>query len=61
MKKYQVTFEVYATTSIEVRAESEAQAREKACKRICPVSVCHDCSDELNVGEVGEITEVTEA
>jgi hypothetical protein len=58
--KYFVTFEVFASTTIEVHADSEEQAREQACKRV-HVSLCHQCASDLNIDDVGEITHVEEA
>lgn len=58
--KYYVTFDVYGSATVEVCAGSEDEAKEKASKRI-HVSLCHQCSRELNVDDIGEITNVEPA
>lgn len=58
--KYHVIFEVYASTTVTVEADSEEQARDKAYKEVGP-SLCHQCSNELNIDDVGEIVAVEAA
>lgn len=58
--KYHVIFEVYASTTVTVEADSEEQARELASQEV-HVSLCHQCSHDLNVDDVGEIVAVEAA
>ena len=57
--KYVVTIEVYATTRVEVEADSADQAETKAFKN-AHVSVCHQCSHKLDIGDLGDVLEVEE-
>jgi len=58
--KYFVTFEVYASTTIEIAADSEEEARIIALDTYhCP-SLCHHCARELEIHDVGEITDIQE-
>ncbi len=61
MKTYYVTFEIFASTTVQVEADSEDEAREKACKKAGGVSLCHQCSRVVSIDDVGEITNVSEA
>jgi hypothetical protein len=58
--KYRVWFTVYASTAVEVDAENEEEARQKAEEVVYRPSLCHQCSDELEMGDVGDIFEVEE-
>lgn len=60
MKKYGVTFIVYSSMTIEVEANSEEEACELAEKKAYEPSLCHQCSDELEVDSVGDIVQVIE-
>jgi cytochrome c5 len=55
--KYRVTFEVYASATVTVDADSEEQAREKAGKKVWP-TLCHECSHEIDISGIGELTHV---
>jgi len=55
--KYWVTFEVYASQTVEVEASSEEQARERAYRK-AGVSLCHECSRDIDIADIGEITNV---
>jgi len=57
--KYLVHFKLYASTMVEVEAESEEQAREKAEENFEPVCLCHQCANDVEISDVGEIVEVT--
>ena len=59
-KKYSVQFEVYASTVVIVEAESEEQAREIALQNAYAPCLCHQCSDDVEIGDIGDITEVLE-
>lgn len=57
--KYLVVFEVYASTTVEVEAGSEEEARDLANeKAYCP-SVCQYCANEVEISDIGDITEVS--
>ncbi|SER56025.1 hypothetical protein SAMN05216409_1511, partial [Pseudomonas lutea] len=57
MSEYNVMFEVFASTSVTVQADSVEQA--KALAEIeASTSLCHNCSRSLNVSDVGEVLEV---
>lgn len=52
--KYHVTLEVHAYTTVTVEADSEEQAREKACRTAVS-------GRELQVADVGDIIDLVEA
>lgn len=56
MSKYEVTLLVSGTTSITVEAESEEEARDLAYREAY-VSLCHQCSEELEVSDDYEVTD----
>lgn len=57
--KYAVHFNVYASQVVEVEADNEEEAKEKAIDKFEPVCLCHQCSDLVDIGDDGEIVEVT--
>lgn len=59
MKKWAVMIEVYASTLVVVEAETEEAARDAAYET-AHVSVCHQCSDHLEVGDLGDVLEINE-
>jgi hypothetical protein len=60
MKKYSVDFVVYASVAVVVEAESEEEAREKAEAEVTEPTLCHQCSDEVEICSIGDITSVSE-
>ena len=58
--KYFVHFSLYASKVVEVEADNEDQAREKAEENFEPVCLCHQCAHDVEIGDVGEIVAVTE-
>lgn len=59
-KKWRVLVAVDATVSVVVEAATEAEALEKgldAAERPC---ICHQCSDQLEVGDCIRALEATE-
>lgn len=60
MPQYRVTFLVDASVSILVDAENEEQAKEKAWEEASSPTLCHQCSDELEVGDITELHSVEE-
>lgn len=53
-KKWRIGFEVMATYWVEVDAESPEEA-EQLAEEISPTpSLCHSCSDYLDIDECGE-------
>lgn len=53
--KFYVTFEVYASTTVEVEADTKEEAEELAKDVVYTPSLCHHCSRHLDIGDVGEI------
>lgn len=60
MPKYSVMLLVDASITFKVEAESAEQAAELAMAQAPNPSVCHQCSDEVSVGEIIEVAEVLE-
>jgi hypothetical protein len=59
VKKYLVIFNVHASASAEVKAESREEAEEKAARKVHP-SVCHQCARDVQIGDVGEVVDMIE-
>jgi len=55
MKTWAAWLPLYCSGKVIVKAETEAEAREKILRDAMPPSICHYCSDELEVGEFEEI------
>ena len=51
LKEYNVIIPVGATASFKVVAGSKEEAIEKALSEEFPPSVCHQCSNEVEIGE----------
>ena len=51
MKKYIVFFPVFASASVEVEADDEDEAIDKAGEE-CYVGLCHHCARNLDVGDL---------
>lgn len=60
MAKYSVMFEVYAHCIVEVEADSEQDAQEKAELSVERPQICWHCSQSIDVGDVGDVIEVME-
>lgn len=60
LKKYSVAIKVNATMYVEVEADSEEEAREKAWSEAYEPSLCHQCSDEMEIDGLGEIVGIDE-
>jgi hypothetical protein len=60
MAKYSVAFQVFATTYIDVEADSEDEAREKAEAEIDEPTLCDRCSDDVEIESIGNIVSVKE-
>lgn len=60
LKKYYATFTVDATTSVEVFASSKEEAEEKAWNEIGRPSICHQCSREMDIGDIMDLVECEE-
>lgn len=54
MKSYRVTLTVDATTSVNVEAENEEEAKQKALEMATCPGLCRQCSDELDLGDIQE-------
>lgn len=57
--KYTVVLASSSTTVIDVEADTPEEARERACNEAY-VSLCHQCSDSVEVGDDWEPTQVTD-
>jgi hypothetical protein len=55
MPKYHVTFIVDATTYVQVEADNEEQAKEKAWEQVDHPCLCYQCSNDLEVGDIVEL------
>lgn len=51
MAKWNVTVLVDASVNVEVEADTEEEAKDKALQKAPTPNICHQCSDELEVGE----------
>lgn len=60
MNRYSVMFTVDASVTVDVDAENEEQAKERAWAQVSSPSVCHQCSREVEVGEIMDLVEVLE-
>lgn len=59
-KKYRVLISVDATVSVVVDANSEAEAKEKAMEVADRPSICHQCSDQVEIGDLIDVLDVVE-
>lgn len=60
MKRYSVIVTVDASVYIEVDAENEDQAKEIAMEKVSSPCLCHQCSREVDIGDILEAVEATE-
>ena len=60
MSKWVAIFTVDASTVVEVEADTQEQAEEKAWENIGRPRLCHQCGDELDIGDVIDLVEITE-
>lgn len=56
--KYRAFFTVATTCSVEVEADSEEAAEEKAWELVDVPSLCWQCSRQLDVGDILDMVEV---
>lgn len=54
MPKYSVTIPIYSFMTVEVEADNKKEAINKALDDAMPPCLCHQCSDDLEVGEIAE-------
>jgi hypothetical protein len=57
--KYSVIISVDASVHVEVEADNEEQAKDLAMEKAGAPCLCHQCSSELDVGDLIEVVEVT--
>jgi hypothetical protein len=57
MTKYRVFYSTTASTAVEVEADNEEQAIEKADQDVF-VRLCHQCSGELDLSDSFDLDEV---
>lgn len=60
MPKYSVAIEVHATMYVEVEADSEEEARDKAENEANEPVLCYQCANEVEVHGIGDVIEVAE-
>lgn len=60
LKKYRVNFLVDATTFVVVEAANEEHAKELAWEQVENPCLCHQCSNDLDVGDAYEVSSVDE-
>lgn len=60
MRKWSVHFEVYASTAIEVEAETEEEASDKAWDTVQSPSICYHCARKIDIGGIGESVDIYE-
>ena len=60
MKIWSVCFEVYASKSVQVQAETAEEARELAVDAVEYPTLCYHCSHEVGLGDFGEIIDTYE-
>ena len=60
MSKWVAIFTVDASTVVEVEAVTQEQAEKKAWENIGRHQLCHQCSHELDIGDVIDLVEITE-
>ena len=60
MKKWSVVLSVDATMIVEVEANTEEEAKDKAIETAGTPWLCHQCSRDLNIGDVMDALEVVE-
>jgi hypothetical protein len=56
--KYRVLFTVGATVQVEVEADNEEEAKEKAWEVAEAPCLCHSCADQVETGDLIEICSV---
>lgn len=60
MPTYTVTVSVDACVNVDVEADDEAQAKEKAMETVGRPHLCHQCARELQLGDPMEAIEAVE-
>ena len=58
--KYQVILTIDASIDIEVEADSEEEAEQLAYEKAKRPCLCHQCSREVQLGDIMDAVEVTE-
>lgn len=61
--KYLVTYEVYVSTTVTVHLPEGATREqiEEEADRLIDTSICHQCADNLEVGDPGGLLEIFDA
>lgn len=59
--RYMVCVTFDASKTIEVEAKNPEDAKEKAMEEVVRPSICHQCSDEIEIGEALEAVDVWES
>lgn len=58
MPKYSVAIEVHATMYVEVEADSEEEAKEKAETEAYEPTLCWQCANDVEIGGIGDAISV---
>lgn len=56
--RFSVAFQVYSTMYVEVEADSEEEAANKANENVSAPCLCWQCSKELEIDDVGDVVNV---
>jgi hypothetical protein len=60
MRRYSVIITVDASVTVEVDAENEEQAKELAMEQASHPCICHQCSNEIDIGDLQDAIEATD-
>jgi hypothetical protein len=60
MKRWIVMFALEASMSVDVEADTQEEAEKKAWKKAEFPTLCHQCSDQFDLGDPIAITETME-
>jgi hypothetical protein len=59
--KYRVCFTVDATVDVVVEAKTPLEAQRLAWNNVSAPCLCHQCSDEVEIGDIQDLISVEEA
>ena len=60
MKRWRVFFSIGASTAVEVEADTRQGAIDRAYEEACPPTLCHHCSDRIELGDIVDAVDVEE-
>lgn len=59
MSRWQVVITVDASICVEVEADDAEQAKDRAWEQASVPGICHQCSDDITLGDLLEAVEAT--